>query len=56
VSQSGATTSVANFVALASATAAPRATGDEASQNPQTSTAGMIASFVFESSVYVVNG
>ena len=47
-SQSGASSRAANFVHPASATAAPRAHADEASQNPQIRKAGMIASFVFE--------
>ena len=47
-SQSGASSSAANFVHPASATAAPRAQADDASQNPQIRNAGMIASFVFE--------
>ena len=48
--------SAANFVQPASATAAPRAHGDDASQKPQTRSAGMIASFVFEFETYCVNG
>ena len=47
-SQSGASRSAANFVQPASATAAPRAHAELASQNPQIRSAGMIASFVFE--------
>ena len=47
-SQSGASSSAANFVQPASATAAPRAQADDASQKPQIRNAGMIASFVFE--------
>ncbi len=56
MSQSGASSSTANFVQPASATATPRAAGDDASQKPQTRRAGMIASFVFAISVYAVNG
>ena len=55
-SQSGASSSAANFVQPASATAAPRAHGEEASQKPQIRNAGMIASFVFEFETYSVNG
>ena len=47
-SQSGASSRAANFVQPASATAAPRAQAEEASQKPQIRKAGMIASFVFE--------
>ena len=47
---------VANFVQEASAVATPWATGDDASQKPQISATGMIASFVFAISVYAVNG
>ncbi len=47
-SQSGASSSAANFVHPASATAAPRAQAEEASQKPQIRNAGMIVSFVFE--------
>ena len=47
-SQSGASSRAANFVQPASATAAPRAQAEEASQKPQIRNAGMIASFVFE--------
>ena len=36
--------------------APPRAQGEVASQKPQTSTAGMIVSFVFAFSAYAVNG
>jgi hypothetical protein len=50
VSQSGATIRAANFVHAASAQAAPRATGEDASQKPHTRIAGMIASFVFDMS------
>ena len=56
VSQSGASASAANFVQPASAVATPRAVGEEASQNPHTRSAGMIASFVFDISAYAVNG
>ena len=56
VSQRGTTISDANFVHEASAVAAPRAAGDEASQKPHTRSVGAIASFVFESSAYVVKG
>ena len=48
VSHSGASSSAANFVQPASATAAPRAQAEEASQKPQIRNAGMIVSFVFE--------
>ncbi len=48
VSQSGTRISEANFVHEASAVAAPRAAGDEASQKPHTRIAGAIASFVFD--------
>ena len=47
-SQSGASSNPANFVQPASATAAPRAQAEEASQKPQIRNAGMIVSFVFE--------
>ena len=47
-SHSGASSRAANFVQPASATAAPRAHAEEASQKPQIRKAGMIASFVFE--------
>ena len=47
MSHSGARSNEANFVQPARAMAAPRATGEEQSQKPQTRIAGMIASFVF---------
>ena len=45
---SGATTSAPSFVQPASATAPPRAHGELTSQKPQMSSAGAIASFVFD--------
>src|SRR6266550_8942334 len=45
-----------NLVSPDKAQNAPRATGDEMSQNPQIRKAGMIASFVFELDAYCVNG
>jgi hypothetical protein len=56
VSQSGATTSVANFVQPDNATAAPRSHGELASQNPNTRNTGTIASFVFDIDTYAVKG
>ena len=56
VSQSGATTSVANFVHDDSATKMPRAQAELASQNPQIRKAAGIESFVFELATYWVNG
>jgi hypothetical protein len=56
VSQSGATTSVANFVHDDKATKVPRAQAELASQKPQIRNAAGIASFVFELATYWVNG
>src|SRR5207302_3453178 len=56
VSQSGATIKDANLVNPDSAPNAPRATGDETSQNPQMRKHGMSESFVFELEAYCVNG
>jgi hypothetical protein len=48
VSQSGAATSVANFVQPDSATAAPRAQAELANTRPQIRKTGTMASFVFD--------
>ena len=48
MSQSGTSSSEANFVQPARAVDAPLATGEEQSQKPQIRIAGMIASFEFE--------
>ena len=56
VAHSGAARSAPNFVQPESATAAPRAQSEVRSQNPARRKTGMIASFVFEFSVYAVNG
>ena len=48
MSQSGTSSSEANFVQPASAIVAPRATAEVESQNPQTRIAGMIVSFELE--------
>src|SRR6478735_710690 len=47
---------VANFVQPESATEAPRAQGEVASQKPKMRKAGTIASFVFDMETYCVNG
>ena len=56
VSQSGASSRVANFVQPDSATATPRENDEVQSQKPHTRSAGMIASFELEFSVYAVKG
>src|SRR5262245_47968055 len=48
--------SAPNFVQPATATEAPRAQSEVTSTNPARRKTGMIASFVFEFSVYAVNG
>ena len=52
----GATASAANFVHPASATPAPRTVDEVRNRKAHTSSAGMIASFVFEFMAYAVNG
>src|SRR6266511_445318 len=56
VNQSGATTSVANFVQPAKAAKIPRPHAELASQKPQIRKTGTIESFVFDISTYVVKG
>ena len=56
MSQSGAVTSVANFVQPDSADRAPRDQGELASHSPKIRNAGTMASFVFDIETYWVKG